>query len=610
MPRMDVSKTLTSSYSSNFIQAAVNPEVVTKANEKQAYVEALVLNEAVEDLDIPRECFVVSTHIGSNVVHPSNPEADDRLTKDYVQKGVEITMKELDVDTLDHVICQIPDELALSSSKHVELMEKLKATCDALETMCVNGKVQSYGFSLPNFDASSTPLEELVEKTFTPLSEQFGRFASLQLPQHVGSAIFPLPEAVMQFRKEREMLLIGDRPLEAMLSSGNPFHLKTYSDITGEDVALLLKTAFNLGIAVEKKYMEAIRPDKEHLGLPPAEEVAWAHILANQHSQFDNLQVWLYVRETQIQPRVEAIIKEFNKHKETEELGFAYSMAMNQLLKCFTGSVELMDADRAINIMSAWKAEKGLLPSDKMSIEEVAVMASLNKVIVACYMHSGGKPSRGGETEMNTFKEMLNKVIRAPTWKTQVTPNGRHSLECDPNKFHFTMNNDELVFAAITAKEYPIRLAFQMISAVQTEIVPKFGSKALTCRENGLDKDCAKAFAAIAATYDDRTKVDKLSEVMHQVDGVKTVMHNNIQVVLSNTEKMEVVEQKTNDLNEQAKVFRNTGRKLRRQMWWKNVKLTILLGVCAILVILIILAVLGVFKKSSNSDTTRLLRAL
>ncbi|KUF98279.1 hypothetical protein AM588_10010876 [Phytophthora nicotianae] len=285
MPRVDISKTLTSSYTSNFIQAAVNPSVVTRAGEKQAYVEALALNEAVEDLDIPRECFVVSTLIGSNVVHPTNPDADDRLTQEYVEKGVEITMNELDVETLDHV-----------------------------------------------------------------------------------------------FRKEREMLLIGDRPLETMLSSGNPFHLTTYNDMVGEDVALLLKTAFNLAIAVEKKYVEKIRPDKEHLDLPPPEDVAWGHILANQHSQFDNLQVWRYVRETQIFPRLDATIKEFNKHKETEELGFAYSMAMNQLLKCFTGSVELVDADRASNIMSAWK-EKGLLVSDNMSIQEVAVMATLSSGI-------------------------------------------------------------------------------------------------------------------------------------------------------------------------------------------------------------------------------------
>ncbi|KAG6572531.1 NADP-dependent oxidoreductase domain [Phytophthora cinnamomi] len=378
MPRVDTSKALLASYTSNFIQASANPAAPTKAGEKQGYVEALALNEAVEELDVPRECLVVSTLIGSNVLHPSSPQADGRLSKQHVESGVEITSRELDVETLDHVVCQIPDELALAPAKHGELLEKLKATCDALEALCSDGKVQSYGFALPGFEATSRPLEELVEKTFTPLSEQFGRFASLQLPQHVGSAIFPLPEAVLQFKKEREMLLIGDRPLETMLSSGNPFHLKTYNSMTGEDVALLLKTAFNLGIAVEKKYMEKIRPENEHLDLPPAEEVAWAHILANQHSQFDNLQVWMYVRETQIYPRLEATLKEFSKHKETEELGFAYSMAINQLLKCFTGSVELVDADRAASIMSAWKEKKGLLPSDRITTEEVAVMASLS----------------------------------------------------------------------------------------------------------------------------------------------------------------------------------------------------------------------------------------
>lgn len=121
-----------------------------------------------------------------------------------------------------------------------------------------------------------------------------------------------------------------------------------------------------------------------------------------------------------------------------------------------------------------------------------------------------------------------------------------------------------------------------------------------------------KALSAIAATYDDRTKVDKLSEVLNQVDGVKTVMHNNIQVVLSNTEKMEVVEQKTNDLNEQAKVFRNTGRKLRKAMWWKNMRVTLAIGVLCVLVILVILALSGAFKKSDAKDATtktRLLRS-
>lgn len=126
---------------------------------------------------------------------------------------------------------------------------------------------------------------------------------------------------------------------------------------------------------------------------------------------------------------------------------------------------------------------KGPSSLTRDNIKFIAIARATDKAIVACYIHSSTRKPQVDMNELTVYKEMLSKVIRAPTWKSQVTPNGRHSLECDPNKFHFTMDNDELVFAAITAKDYPIRLAFQMIAAVQQEIVPKFGSKALTCRE-------------------------------------------------------------------------------------------------------------------------------
>lgn len=238
------------------------------------------------------------------------------------------------------------------------------------------------------------------------------------------------------------------------------------------------------------------------------------------------------------------------------------------------------------------------------NVKFIAIARATDKAILCAYLHNGSKKSTVDMNEMTVYREMLSKVIRAPTWTSQVAPNGRHSLECDPNKFHFTMDKDELVYIVITAKEYPIRLAFQLLSTVQQDIRPNYGSKALTCKEDGLDRECIKTLGAIAAQFDDRTKVDKISEVMNQVDSVKNVMHDNIQVVLSTTEKMEVVEQKTNDLNEQAKMFRNSGKKLRSVMWWKNAKVMIAIGLLVVFAFLIILAMAGAFKKSSPPSTT------
>ncbi|OQR95953.1 hypothetical protein THRCLA_07440 [Thraustotheca clavata] len=232
------------------------------------------------------------------------------------------------------------------------------------------------------------------------------------------------------------------------------------------------------------------------------------------------------------------------------------------------------------------------------NVKFIAIARAADKVIIASYAHT-----KKDKEDAPKYVEMLTKVLRAPTWKQQVTPNSKHTLDCEPNKFHFTLDNDELVYCAITAADYPIRLAFKLIAAVQEEITSKYASKIMTAKDNGLDKDCAKSLSVIATQYDDRTKVDKIAEVMAQVDAVKSTMQENIQVVLSNTEKMETVEQKSNDLSEQAKVFRNTGKSLSRAMYWKNLKMTIAIGLLIVLVIIIALAMLGVFKSSSSSDT-------
>ncbi|KAF0687888.1 Aste57867_20380 [Aphanomyces stellatus] len=233
------------------------------------------------------------------------------------------------------------------------------------------------------------------------------------------------------------------------------------------------------------------------------------------------------------------------------------------------------------------------------NVKFLAVARASDKIVVASYAHT-----KKDKDDAPKYIDMLNKVLRAPTWKQQVTPNSRHTLDCEPNKFHFTMDNDEMVYCAITAADYPIRLAFKLITAVQEEIGGKMGAKLTQAKEFGLDKDCAKPLGVIATMYDDRTKVDKVSEVMAQVDAVKNTMQENIQVVLSNTEKMELVEQKSNDLNEQAKVFRNAGKSLARTMWWKNIKMMIAIGFIVVLVIIILLAMAGVFKSSTPAATS------
>jgi hypothetical protein len=66
----------------------------------------------------------------------------------------------------------------------------------------------------------------------------------------------------------------------------------------------------------------------------------------------------------------------------------------------------------------------------------------------------------------------------------------------------------------------------------------------------------------------------------HQrLDAVKGIMASNIEMILENDERLEVMaNQKAAELNEMAKVFAKSSKKLKRQMLWNNAKHGAILG--------------------------------
>jgi hypothetical protein len=247
----------------------------------------------------------------------------------------------LDVEAVDHVVLHVPEELFLSESHQATAHETLQRTADTLSELCASNKLQSFGFALPPLASSTAPLERLIETSLLSLSEQHASFSSLQLPVVLGTSMVPFPLALQELQRSRGVLVMAEKVFNASLSNGKPMTLRTYTPHDGEDIALLLKSAFNLAISIERKYMEKILPENSEHQLPAAEDVAWAHILANQHSRFDNLEEWTYIRETQIYPRFEITVKQFDAYEHLKEFGFAYSLAVRELLKCFTASIEV-----------------------------------------------------------------------------------------------------------------------------------------------------------------------------------------------------------------------------------------------------------------------------
>lgn len=75
----------------------------------------------------------------------------------------------------------------------------------------------------------------------------------------------------------------------------------------------------------------------------------------------------------------------------------------------------------------------------------------------------------------------------------------------------------------------------------------------------------------------DSGKDDALRTAQREIEGVREIMTENIERVLDRGERLDLLVDKTGRLGDTARDFRVRSRGLRRRMWWKNVKLMVLL---------------------------------
>ena len=71
---------------------------------------------------------------------------------------------------------------------------------------------------------------------------------------------------------------------------------------------------------------------------------------------------------------------------------------------------------------------------------------------------------------------------------------------------------------------------------------------------------------------------DAIRSVQGEIEDVRGIMTENIERVLERGERIDLLVDKTDRLGVGAHDFRVRSRGLRRRMWWKNVKLMVLLG--------------------------------
>ncbi|RHY33455.1 hypothetical protein DYB32_001634 [Aphanomyces invadans] len=222
---------------------------------------------------------------------------------------------------------------------------------------------------------------------------------------------------------------------------------------------------------------------------------------------------------------------------------------------------------------------------------------------VTTYTHAKVKAE-----ERTKYTDISKKVVASPSWDADVGHNSRHALDFDALKLHFMLDAGDFVYFAVTIRDYPIRVAHLMLNDLQAEFSASYLASALALKkEHTLGSDCVKMLGSIASKYEDVTQVDKVAKVKAQVEAVKDTMKDSINIALNSTEKLDTLSQKAADLADSASVFKKGATDMRRQMWWKNAKVSLAIALSMILAILVLLYALGIFDhigQAAKSTTS------
>lgn len=184
------------------------------------------------------------------------------------------------------------------------------------------------------------------------------------------------------------------------------------------------------------------------------------------------------------------------------------------------------------------------------------------------------------------FQLMAMKLL------TKVRPDTSVSYSYE-NQYIFHYHNERsITFLCMTDAGFAKRTAYEFLFDVRDRFFTKYGEGAKTLIAYSAEREFADEMKGRMHYFNSDPSSDRMKVVKANIDRTKDIMIENIDKVLARGEKIELLVNKTQQMSEGAISLRKTAVKVKRHMWWKNVKFQILL-VVIVLLVLFFIVVLG-----------------
>lgn len=160
------------------------------------------------------------------------------------------------------------------------------------------------------------------------------------------------------------------------------------------------------------------------------------------------------------------------------------------------------------------------------------------------------------------------KLLREQFGSSRRRSGGRNSFTLDQYVFSYLVyDSGELVFVAVADMAAPVELCWNYLANLRKQY------RTLTDREPLPDSSTlTRLMQSTMASSEESCGARKVEGVERALEGVATIMRENLHKVMERGEQIECLVDKTNDLQDDAFLFRKSARKVKRHFWWRSVR--------------------------------------
>jgi len=221
----------------------------------------------------------------------------------------------------------------------------------------------------------------------------------------------------------------------------------------------------------------------------------------------------------------------------------------------------------------------------------IVVLRSADKTIVASLA-----------TSKEVSKEGVRELVAS---NHSMLINKKYANNGSSQSIFYTLDAQGRVYALVTKAGYSARVAFAALEDLRSAFSEELGPRVASATNDSLNKVSVPIFRDILSQYGDSSKADALTSVQGKLDVVTSQMKDNITQILSNNEKLEHIEEISVNIKDQAVLFEKNADQLRNKMYWKKIKMWLLIGGLIASVLIIIIVPLTVPAQGSNSSGHR-----